>query len=153
MPQEKFGHKSWGFEGKLLIRIEDQTHVVNIVWKQFDDSSQIFLSGPLNLGQVHILANSEKIIIDAQGNTRDYGLDQELALNGDKLHIPWASLSYWVRGLQGPNMATINGAIFKNGWAVEVLDPSINGPNLIIMNSHKISLRLKILKRKTHKIS
>ncbi|MBU98063.1 MAG: hypothetical protein CL429_03115 [Acidimicrobiaceae bacterium] len=146
-PQEEFAHQLWEFEGKLLISIEDRASVVNIVWKQHDDSSQIFLSGPLNLGQVYILANSDKIIVDAQGNTQDYGLDQALIIEGEKFHIPWKPLSYWVRGLQGSNMATINGAFYQNGWTVEVSDPSIEGPNLITVKRDKISLRLKILRR------
>jgi outer membrane biogenesis lipoprotein LolB len=134
----------WRFDGKLSIQEGGRSRVVNINWQQRGDSSDIHLNGPLGIGDVHIRAIGNQLIIDTGGNSQVYPLDQNLVIESDSFRLPWKRLAYWVQGLQGPDMAPIEGAFLRDDWSVSILDSDNNGPKLIVLSHPEVRLRLKV---------
>ena len=73
-----------------------------------------------------------------------YPLDQDLVIEGDSFRLPWKRLSYWVRGLQGSELAPIEGEYSDDDWSVSVLDSDNTGPILVVLNHPDVRLRLKV---------
>jgi outer membrane biogenesis lipoprotein LolB len=134
----------WRFDGKLSIQAGDRSRIVSIDWQQRGDSSDIHLNGPLGTGDVHIRAAGNQLVIDSGGSSRVYPLDQDLVIEGDSFRLPWKRLAYWMRGLQGPGMAPIEGEFLQDDWSVSVLDSDNTGPILIVLNHPDVRLRLKV---------
>ena len=120
--------------------------MVKIDWQQRGDSSDIHLNGPLGIGDIHILAINNRLIIDTGGNSQSYPLDQDIVIGGEPFRLPWKRLTYWAQGLQGPDMAPIEGAFLKDNWSVSILDSDNTGPILIVMHHPEVRLRLKVRK-------
>jgi outer membrane lipoprotein LolB len=138
------GATYWRLDGKLSIRAGDRSRIVSIDWQQRGDSSDIHLKGPLGAGDVHIRTAGNQLAIDSGGRSEVYPLDQDLVIEGDSFRLPWKRLAYWVRGLQGPDMAPIQGKFTQDDWSVSVLDSDYNGPILIVLNHPDVRLRLKV---------
>jgi outer membrane biogenesis lipoprotein LolB len=134
----------WHFDGKLSIQAGDRSRIVSIDWQQRGDSSDIHLNGPLGTGDVHIQAGGNQLVIDTGGNSEVYPLDQDLVIEGDSFRLPWKRLAYWVRGLQGPDMAPIEGEFLQDDWSVSVLESDNIGPILVVLNHPDVRLRLKV---------
>jgi len=49
-----------------------------------------------------------------------------------------------VQGLQGPDMAPIEGTFLQDDWSVSILDSDNNGPILIVLSHPEVRLRLKV---------
>ena len=135
---------SWSFNGKLSIQEGDRSRIVNIDWQQLGDSSNIYLNGPLGIGDVYIRAIGNRLIIDTGGNSQVYPLDQDLVIQGAPFRLPWLHLAYWVQGLQGPNMEPIEGAFLQDNWSVSILNADNTGPILIDLHHPEVRLRLKV---------
>ena len=135
---------SWSFNGKLSIQEAGRSRVVNIDWQQRGDASNIYLNGPLGIGAVHIQTTSNRLVIDTNGNSQGYPLDQDLVIEGASFRLPWMHLTYWVQGLQGPNMKPIEGALLQDNWSVSILDANNTGPVLIDLHHPEVRLRLKV---------
>ena len=120
--------------------------MVKIDWQQRGDSSDIHLNGPLGIGDIHILANNNQLIIDTGGNSQSYPLGQDIVIGGEPFRLPWKSLTYWAQGLQGPDMAPIEGLFLQDNWSVSILDSDNTGPILIVMDHPEVRLRLKVRK-------
>jgi outer membrane biogenesis lipoprotein LolB len=136
----------WGFDGKLSIQGSGRSRVVKIDWQQRGDYSDIHLHGPLGIGDVHIRAIGSKLVIGADGNSRVYSLDQDPVIEDDSFRLPWKRLAYWVQGLQGPDMAPIEGTFLQDNWSVSILDTDNTGPILIVLHHPEVRLRLKVRK-------
>ena len=134
----------WRFDGKLSIQGGGRSRVVKIDWLQRGDSSDIHLNGPLGIGDVHIWATSNQLVIDTGGNAQAFPLDQDPVIEGNFFRLPWELLSYWVQGLQGPNMEPIEGTFFQDNWSVSILDSNNNGPIMIVLHHPEVRLRLKV---------
>jgi outer membrane biogenesis lipoprotein LolB len=134
----------WRLDGKLSIQAGDRSRIVSINWQQRGDSSDIHLNGPLGTGDVHIRAAGNQLVIDSGGSSEVYSLDQDLVVEGDSFRLPWKRLAYWVRGLQGPDMAPIEGEFSEDDWSVSVLDSDNTGPILVVLNHPDVRLRLKV---------
>jgi len=134
----------WRFDGKLSIQEGGRSRVVNIDWQQRSDSSDIRLNGPLGIGEVHIRVIGNQLIIDAAGNSQVYSLDQGLVIEGDSFQLPWKQLTYWVQGLQGPDMVPIKGVYLQDDWSISVLDSDDSGPVLLVLRHPEARLRLKV---------
>ena len=135
---------SWSFNGKLSIQHGGRSRVVNIDWQQRVDSSNIYLNGPLGIGDVHIRTTGNRLVIDTGGNFQSYPLDQDLVIEGTSFRLPWMHLTYWVQGLQGPSMKPIEGAFLQDNWSVSILDADNTGPILIHLHHPEVRLRLKV---------
>ena len=136
---------SWSFNGKLSIQEGGRSRVVNIDWQQRGDSSNIYLNGPLGIRNVHIRTSGNRLVIDTDGNSQVYPLDQDLVIEGASFRLPWMHLTYWVQGLEGPNMKPIEGALLQDNWSVSILDSNNTGPILIDLHHPEVRLRLKVL--------
>lgn len=134
----------WRFDGKLSIQEGGRSRVVNIDWQQRGDSSDIHLNGPFGIGDVHIRVIGNQLIIDAAGNPQVYSLDQDLVIEGDSFRLPWKQLTYWVQGLQGPDMVQIKGEYLRDGWSINILDADDNAPALLVLRHPEVRLRLKV---------
>ena len=134
----------WRFDGKLSIQEAGRSRVVNIDWQQQGDSSDIHLNGPLGIGDVHIRAIGNQLVIDTGGGSQVYPLDQSLVIEDDSFRLPWKRLAYWVQGLQGPDMAPIEGEFLQDDWSISVLDSDNTGPILIVLRHPEVRLRLKV---------
>jgi len=134
----------WRFDGKLSIQEGGRSRVVKIDWQQRGDSSNIHLSGPLGIGDIHIRAIGNQLVIGTGGNSQAYPLDQDPVIEGGSLRLPWKRLTYWVQGLQGPDMAPIEGTFLQNNWSVSILDSDNTGPKLIVLQHPEVRLRLKV---------
>ena len=134
----------WRFDGKLSIQEGGSSRVVKIDWLQRGGSSDIHLNGPLGIGNVHIRANGNQLVIDRGGNSQTFPLDQDTVIEGNSFRLPWKRLVYWVQGLQGPNLAPIEGTFLQNNWSVSVLDSNNTGPILIVLYHPEVRLRLKV---------
>tara|TARA_B110000967_G_scaffold158492_1_gene163836 strand:+ start:419 stop:958 length:540 start_codon:yes stop_codon:yes gene_type:complete len=135
---------SWRFDGKLSIQEGGSSRVVKIDWLQHGDSSDIHLNGPLGIVDVHIRATGNQLVIDTAGNSQVFPLDQDPVIEGAFFRLPWKSLAYWVQGLQGPDMAPIEGTFLQDNWSVSILDSNNTGPILIVLNHPEVRLRLKV---------
>ena len=135
---------SWSFNGKLSFQEGGRLQIVNIDWQQRGDSSNIYLNGPLGIGEVYIQAIGNRLVIDTGGNSQAYPLDQGLVIQGASFRLPWLHLAYWVRGLQGPNMEPIEDAFLQDNWSVSILDADNTGPILIDLHHPEVRLRLKV---------
>ena len=134
----------WRFDGKLSIQGGERSRVVNIDWQQQGDSSDIHLNGPLGIGDVHIRTIGNQLVINTGGSSQVYPLDQDLVIEGDSFQLPWNRLTYWVQGLQGPDMAPIEGEFLQDDWSVSILDSDNTGPRLIVLHHPEVRLRLKV---------
>jgi outer membrane biogenesis lipoprotein LolB len=134
----------WRFGGKLSIQEGGRSRVLNIDWQQRGDSSDIHLNGPLGIGDVHIRAIGNQLVIDTGGSSQVYPLDQDLVIEGDSFRLPWKRLAYWVQGLQGSDMVPIEGAFLQDDWSVSILDSDNNGPILMVLSHPEVRLRLKV---------
>ena len=118
--------------------------MVKIDWLQRGDSSDIYLNGPLGIGDVHIRADGNQLVIGTGGNSQVFPLDQDPVIEGTSFRLPWMHLTYWVQGLQGPSMKPIEGAFLQDNWTVSILDANNIGPILIDLNHPEVRLRLKV---------
>ena len=134
----------WRFDGKLSIQEGGRSRVVKIAWQQRGDSSDIHLNGPLGIGNVHIRTTGNQLVIGTGDNSQVFLLDQNPGIEGNSIRLPWKSLTYWVQGLQGPNMAPIEGPFLQDNWSVSVLDSDNTGPVLILLHHPEVRLRLKV---------
>ena len=137
---------SWSFNGKLSIEESGRSRVVNIDWHQRGNSSNIYLNGPLGIGNVHIRATGNKLVVGTGGNSQVFPLDQDPVIESTSFRLPWKRLTYWAQGLQGPDMAPIEGAFLQDNWSVSILDSDNTGPILIVMDHPEVRLRLKVRK-------
>ena len=136
----------WRFDGKLSIQEGGSSRVVKIDWQQRGDSSDIRLNGPLGIGEVHIRAIGNRLVIDTGRNSQVYPLDKDLVIEGHSFMLPWKRLTYWVQGFQGPDMTPIEGAFLQDNWSVSILDSDNTGPILIALHHPEVRLRLKVLR-------
>jgi outer membrane biogenesis lipoprotein LolB len=118
--------------------------VVKIDWLQRGDSSDIYLNGPLGIGDVHIQATGNKLVIGTGGNSQAFPLDQDAVIEGTSFRLPWKRLTYWVQGFQGPDMTPIEGAFLQDDWSVTILASNNTGPILIALHHPEVRLRLKV---------
>ena len=134
----------WRFDGKLSIQEGGRSRVVKIEWEQRGDSSDIHLNGPLGIGDVHIRALGNQLVIDTGGNSQAYPLDEDVIIEDDSFRLPWKLLSYWVQGFQGPDMTPIKGDFLQGNWSISILKSDNTGPILIALHHPKVRLRLKV---------
>jgi outer membrane biogenesis lipoprotein LolB len=137
-------HGYWRLNGKLSIQDSDRSRVVKIDWQQRGDSSDIHLAGPLGIGDVGIRVVDNQLVINTGGKSQVYPIDQNLIIEGDSFRLPWKRLAYWVQGLQGPELAPIEGTFFQDNWSVSILDADNTGPILIVLYHPDVRLRLKV---------
>ena len=137
-------HTYWRLDGKLSIQDSERSRVVKIDWQQRGDSSDIHLKGPLGIGDVGIRVIGNRLVINTGGKSQVYPIDQDLIIEGDSFRLPWKRLTYWVQGLQGPEMAPIEGTFFQDNWSVSILDADNTGPILIVLYHPDVRLRLKV---------
>ena len=118
--------------------------MVKIDWLQRGDSSDINLNGPLGIGNVHIRATDNKLVVGTGGNSQVFPLDQDPVIESTSFRLPWKRLTYWVQGLQGPGMAPIEGTFLQDNWSVSILASNNTGPILIVLHHPEVRLRLKV---------
>jgi outer membrane biogenesis lipoprotein LolB len=134
----------WRFDGKLSIQEGGRSRVVKIVWQQRGDSSDIHLNGPLGIGNVHIRATGNQLVIGTGVDSQAYSLDQDPVIEGVSFRLPWKHMAYWVQGLQGPKMEPIEGEFLQDNWSVSILQADNTGPILIDLHHPEVRLRLKV---------
>ncbi|MGH1370579.1 MAG: lipoprotein insertase outer membrane protein LolB [Cellvibrionaceae bacterium] len=93
----------WQVQGKLGVRLPDNSGSVYFNWKQRPDDFAIHLSGPLGQGTTWIRGNDRQVSLERPNQTTILAKTPEaLMQKGLGWWLPISQLYYWVRGIPAP---------------------------------------------------
>lgn len=93
----------WQVQGKLGIRLPDNSGSLYFNWKQEPNSYAIHLSGPLGQGATWIRGNHSGVTIQAGSQPKVFAATPEaLLIKTLGWDLPVQELYYWIRGVQSP---------------------------------------------------
>ena len=151
MPNAIQSADHWRMKGKLAIRHEGKSRTVSLDWQQSNDQSRILLKGPLGAELAEIKADPTGIEIDLGDGPEPYANTYPRA--HPMSDLPWGNLSYWVRGLTGPENQLLPDAFNTGQWQVATLRRNAQGqPTLMTFTHPDISLRLKVKSLQPQKV-
>lgn len=93
----------WQVQGKLGLRLPNNSGSVYFNWKQHPESFAIHLSGPLGQGTTWIRGNDRQVSLEQPNQpTLRAKTPEELMQKGLGWWLPISQLYYWVRGIPAP---------------------------------------------------
>ncbi len=120
--------ENWDVEGRIGIRMADESHSANLAWQQQQDQYLIALTGPLGQGGLRIEGNKSGVSLRQSGDEHVYTAETPEALMHQLLgwHLPLSQARYWIRGLPDPQtpsspLAAPAIGFTQSGWQVEYL--------------------------------
>tara|TARA_B100000029_G_scaffold216349_1_gene214143 strand:+ start:9023 stop:9646 length:624 start_codon:yes stop_codon:yes gene_type:complete len=118
----------WDISGRLAFRMESRSGSSSLIWKHNEHEQRIQLLGPLGGGQINIYDGSDGVLLeDGTGKIFRGRSADEVFLSALSLSVPFAQLSYWVRGLPAPGVHNGIGLdrlgrvrnLTQDGWLIE----------------------------------
>ena len=146
---------AWHLEGAVSVISPQGSQVANIDWLQFDDNSyRIQLYGPLGLGTVKLVSQSQEVDLTLSDG-RHYQ-----ALNAAQLmqqilgwSLPVEGLVYWVRGIPDPafpaqiqlNSVGVLSTLVQQGWTIQYLSDQQIGELIVPHQLRLTNGQLKVM--------
>lgn len=93
---------NWGVSGKIGITTPQESMAGFIDWQQQDTQFEVYVSGPLSVGNTLIKGNSQKISITKNGKTISGLHPQQLIYEELGWQFPVQNLPYWIKGQVAP---------------------------------------------------
>jgi outer membrane lipoprotein LolB len=93
---------NWGVSGKIGITTPNESVAGFIEWQQREDEFNVFVSGPLSVGNTRIEGNSEEISITQNGKTTSGLNPKELIYEQLGWFFPVQNLPFWIKGQAAP---------------------------------------------------
>ena len=156
--QEKIAElETWQLDGKIGMRIGNDSGSATLFWLQQLDYYDIRLSGPLGRGATRIIGKKRDVSIEIAGqgrytaSTPEELLQQQLGWN-----IPISNLAWWIKGLPAPstpydynlNESQLLQDLTQDNWKIEYKDYQSHAgywlPERIIATSQDIKITLVI---------
>lgn len=119
----------WQVQGKLGVRLPDNSGSVYFNWKQRPSDFAIHLNGPLGQGTTWIRGNDRRVSLEQSGEPPVFAATpEELMLKSLGWWLPISELYYWVRGIPAPGSNPDqltrgqDGTLLElqqNGWQLE----------------------------------
>ncbi len=101
--------ESWKLQGKLGVRLPDDSNSVYVDWEQAPKDYAIRLSGPLGQGTTWIRGSDETVSLEQAGHAPlSAETPEELIYNALGWNLPISDLFYWVRGIPAPRTHITN---------------------------------------------
>jgi len=99
------GLEQWQLNGRLAIDDGVGVYTLNVRWKQKPHSYEIFLSGPLNSGQVQLVGQDTGGVVlrDAKRNVYVAEHPEQLLYQHTGIRMPVTGLRYWILGMPQPS--------------------------------------------------
>lgn len=127
-PKSALALQNWSAEGRLGVRMSQESHSANLDWQQQGDQYRIALTGPLGQGGLRIEGDSRSVSLRQAGEDSIHRAATPEALMQQLLgwHLPLSHARYWIRGLPDPGTpsttldAPATGFI-QAGWTIEYL--------------------------------
>ena len=138
---------AWQLVGKLSIRTENQTRVLNVDWRRSGDASRIDLSGPFGVTVARVEGHGDELTITTSKGIQRYRDDLAVMVSDDKaIQLPWHSLAFWVRGKTGPGAAPMipDSGYSAGSWRIRVLQRDESGPRLMQFEHALATIKLKV---------
>lgn len=120
----------WEFTGRIGVRDDKESHSSRIRWRQQDDRYVINLWGTLNAGATEITGRPGEVILQQEGRTPLTAASAEdLVYDQLGYELPVAQLSYWIKGMPAPGVASAPSfnaehhlvTLEQDGWQVQYL--------------------------------
>jgi outer membrane lipoprotein LolB len=143
----------WVLRGKIGIKTPEKADSASVYWSQEKENYNLKLFGPLGMGAVELKGKpGEVVYIDNQGHSYQASSAEILLQQNLGWQLPVSNLSYWVRALPAPNIASqknynINHQLIllqQQGWNINYLDYQSQLPHIIQLKNGNIDLRLVI---------
>jgi outer membrane lipoprotein LolB len=123
--------KDWDIKGRLGVRTEDDGGSATLIWDRRGENHVIELYGPFGGGRVHIEQNPQGATM--QDNKKVVYEDvsaSALLYRRIGWHVPFDSLTYWLRGLPEPGLVAgltldSDGRVIgfqQHGWEISMVD-------------------------------
>lgn len=119
---------TWQAEGRIGIRMANESHSANLDWWQQQDEYRIALTGPLGQGGLRIEGDNTGVSLRQSGDDQVYRASSPEALMQKLLgwHLPLSQARFWIRGLadpRSPSTPLADPAIgfTQAGWRVEYM--------------------------------
>jgi outer membrane lipoprotein LolB len=93
---------NWGVSGKIGITTPNESVAGFIEWQQREDEFNVFVSGPLSVGNTRIEGNSNEISITQNGKTTSGLNPEELIYEQLGWFFPVQNLPFWIKGQAAP---------------------------------------------------
>jgi outer membrane lipoprotein LolB len=93
---------NWGVSGKIGITTPNDSVAGFIEWQQRGHDFNVYVSGPMALGNTRIKGNSDKISITKNGKTKSGLNPQQLIYEQLGWLLPVQNLPFWIKGQASP---------------------------------------------------
>lgn len=106
----------WQVQGKLGVRLPNNSGSVYFNWKQRPDDFAIHLSGPLGQGTTWIRGDDDRVSLEQADQPPIFAATPEALMNKSLgWWLPISQLYYWIRGIASPDSAATEQAHFDDG--------------------------------------
>lgn len=96
--------EQWQVQGKLGIRLPDNSGSVYFNWKQWPAEFAIHLNGPLGQGATWVRGNERQVSLEQAGQApMSAASPEDLMYNALGWWLPVGELYYWIRGIPAPD--------------------------------------------------
>ena len=129
---------TWQLQGKLGVRLPNDSGSVRVNWEQDNDLYAIRLSGPFGQGTTWIRGDRRQVQLQQSGREAlSAATPEELIHSALGWDLPIRDLYYWVRGIPAPRdpvlvqEKTANGALSyleQSGWQLSYSNYNAVGP-------------------------
>jgi outer membrane lipoprotein LolB len=155
----------WDMRGRIALQMDDEAWQLNMRWQRFPEQQQIDVSGPIGMGAVRMLIDTNGAQL-RDASQMEYSADnaQELLWQTTGWLLPLDNLSWWLRGLPVPGKQQQMkldgqgrlGTLTQDGWQLSVLEyeeqQGMLLPHLIELHNvngdtHGKSMRLRLVIR------
>jgi len=148
------GIDRWQVQGKLGVRLPDNSGSVYFNWKQRPTDFAIHLSGPLGQGTSWIRGNDRRVSLEQSDHATIFAdTPEELMQHSLGWWLPVSQLYYWIRAIPAPESDVQNlsrhqdgtpKTLVQNDWQLEYSRyKSVNGwslPSKVIARHNDIKL-------------
>lgn len=120
----------WDLRGRVGVRLPDEGAQASLRWRHGDDGEQIDLTGPFGGGHARLQFDARGArLTDARGREHHDADAEALLLRATGWHVPLGGLTYWIRGLPIPEVASAEEIdeygrlrlLRQLGWDIEFL--------------------------------
>lgn len=95
----------WGLEGRLAIKVGDDGHSANIIWKQDGEVLDARFFGPFGAGNTRILGNADALLLETSDGASRFSSEPERDLYWELgWTVPLRQMPFWVKGVPGPGL-------------------------------------------------
>jgi outer membrane lipoprotein LolB len=93
---------NWTVSGKIGVTTPNESIAGFIEWRQREHEFDVYVSGPMALGNTRIKGNPDKISITQDGKTTSGLNPQKLIYDKLGWFFPVQNLPYWLKGMAAP---------------------------------------------------